>query len=262
MIDSIAIPQSGERFVDIHCHCLPGIDDGPRTCEQSLDLCRALVEDGIDVAIATPHQLGRYCDNTSDRIRGEVGRLNEELQRNDIALMVEAGGDVRVDERICRLLEEDEILTLADCGRYILIELPHDIFLDIEPLLKQFSSIGVVPIVSHPERHIYLSQRPEIISDWIGCSAQFQITAGSLLGDFGALAKRACLQFIKSRFISVVATYSQGMGSRKPCMTAAFELITAEFGIEVAESLCVENPRRILKGLNTVSVKDVISLAY
>ncbi|MDD5459548.1 MAG: hypothetical protein PHF37_09175 [Phycisphaerae bacterium] len=261
MIDNAAILQEGD-FVDIHCHCLAGIDDGPCTYEDSLALCRALVEDGISVAIATPHQLGRYDDNTSERIRREVDRLNEGLQKNKIALTVEAGGDIRVDERMCRLLQEDKILTLADSGRYILIELPHDVFLNIEPLLEQFSSIGIVPIVSHPERHNYLAQHPEIIADWLGCSAQFQITAASLLGHFGTLAERACLQFIKSGYISFVATDSHGAGRRKPYMTAAFNRIKDEFGVEVAEKLCIGNPQRILKGLDTVPVSDVADFVY
>ena len=254
------MPQVPISFSDIHCHCLPGIDDGPSSYEESLALCQTLVEDGINVVIATPHQLGRYDDNTSERIRAAVGRLNEELLKNGIVLTVEAGGDIRVDERMCRLLEEDKILTLADGGRYVLIELPHDIFFDIKSLLKQFSSMGIVPIVSHPERHNYLAQHPEIIADWLGYSAQFQITAGSLLGYFGTLAQRACLQFIKSGYISYIATDSHGTGSRKPCMTAAFERITIEFGIEIAETLCIENPQRVIRGLEVISARDVVSL--
>ena len=84
--------------------------------------------------------------------------LNEMLKSNGIDLTVLPGGDVRVDERICQLLEADKILTLADGGKYILLELPHQVFLDIEPLLADLSSMGIQSIISHPERHPVLSK--------------------------------------------------------------------------------------------------------
>ena len=150
----------GSRYVDIHCHCVPGIDDGPETMLNGLALCRALVKDGIDTVIATPHQLGRYNGfNDAQKIRDSVRELNERLERNDIALKVFPGGDVRVDERICRLIEEDKVLTLADGGKYILLELPGEVFIDIEPLILGLLSLGIRTIISHPERHVILSKR-------------------------------------------------------------------------------------------------------
>ena len=72
-----------QRFTDIHCHCLAGVDDGPATISQSLALCQGLVDDGITTVIATPHQLGRFNDcNEAEQIREEVSALNEELKNN------------------------------------------------------------------------------------------------------------------------------------------------------------------------------------
>lgn len=114
-----------EHYVDIHCHCLPGLDDGPATMSESLALCRALVDEDTTTVIATPHQLGRFSEcNDVAQIKEVVLSVNEELRSNAIALRVVPGADVRVDERICRLLEEDKVLTLADGGKYILLELP------------------------------------------------------------------------------------------------------------------------------------------
>ena len=89
-------------YVDIHCHCLPAVDDGPATRAEALALCQSLVDDGITAVIATPHQLGRFCDcNEATEIREAVSLLNEELRSTSISLIVAPGGDVRVDERIC-----------------------------------------------------------------------------------------------------------------------------------------------------------------
>src|SRR5215207_1514833 len=91
--------------VDLHCHCLPGLDDGPASLPEALELCRGMVADGTTVAIATPHQLGRYEGrNEGDAVRRAVDELNRTLAAEGVPLRVLPGGDVRIDERIPRLL--------------------------------------------------------------------------------------------------------------------------------------------------------------
>jgi len=250
------IGQSG--FVDIHCHCLPGVDDGPVTRTEALALCQALVDDCITTVIATPHQLGRYSPdvhrgNEAAQIREDVSALNQELKSNDVPLTVVPGADVRVDERICQLLEADKILTLADGGKYILLELPHDVFIDIEPLLVDLASLGVQAIISHPERHPILIKQSGILLKWLEYSAYLQVTSGSFLGQFGQTAQRAAWRFLSSGWVSFVATDSHNLEGRRPCMKAAFERISNELGQTIARLVCIENPLRVLKGQNIES---------
>jgi tyrosine-protein phosphatase YwqE len=185
-----------ERFgaaacVDIHCHCLPALDDGPKDADKAIALCRALADDGTTVAVATPHQLGRYeGKNQADEIRTAVSDLNALIADASIPLTVVPGGDVRVDERLAALIAADRVLTLADGGRYILLELPHEVFVDIRLLVRGLRSSGITPVVSHPERHLSLARRPDIVAPWLAEGAVLQITAGSFLGDFGRLAKK------------------------------------------------------------------------
>ena len=240
-------------FVDIHCHCVHAIDDGPATLSDSLDLCRSLAADGVTDVIATPHQLGRYGEfNEAAQIREKVGVLNRELESNGINLRVLPGGDVRVDERICQLIKSDKVLTLADNGRHILLELPHEIFINIEPLVVDLSSMGIAAIISHPERHPYIAQRPQVLLEWLEKGAHLQITAASLLGDFGSAANKAAWYFLNEGWASLVATDSHDLRGRRPKMRNAFESITAELGEKTARLLCIENPLRILEG------KDVL----
>src|SRR5690348_17027327 len=85
------------RCVDIHCHCLPELDDGPVSMDDAIALCRALVEDGITSVIATPHQLGRYDRlNTAAEIRSIVDELSDRLKEQGVPLEVFPGGDVRL----------------------------------------------------------------------------------------------------------------------------------------------------------------------
>lgn len=244
-----------ECFVDIHCHCLSAVDDGPVTLSESLSLCRALVEDCVTEVIATPHQLGRFSNcNEASQIREQVSLLNEQLERNGINIAVVPGGDVRVDERICKLIEADKILTLADGGRYILLELPHEVFVDIEPLLVELCSLGIQPIISHPERHPVIARQPSVLLKWLEQSAHLQVTSASLLGDFGTMAQKAAWNFLDLGWASLVATDSHDTNLRRPRMKAAFGRISTKLGKDLARLVCIENPSRVLNGQEILPV--------
>lgn len=245
--------QSG--YVDIHCHCLPGLDDGPKNTFESLALCQALVEDGVTVAIATPHQLGQFDGlNEPAKVRDTVLQLNKELENNKIPITVMPGGDVRIDERICQLIEDDKIQTLADGGKYILLELPSRIFIDIEPLLVELAEKGIQAIISHPERHYVLCRQYSILQKWLNCPAHLQITAGSLSGDFGLKAQNAAWEFLRKGWVSFVATDAHNLGSRRPKMKNAYREISLNLSTELAHTVCIENPIRLLEGGEIISV--------
>jgi protein-tyrosine phosphatase len=236
-------------YIDIHCHCLHAVDDGPPTLSQSLSLCRALVNDGIACVIATPHQLGRFSNcNESAQIREQVHILNDNLSENKISLSVIPGADVRVDERICQLIEDDKILTLADDGKYILLEMPHEVLINIEPLLDGLASMGIQAIISHPERHFALAKQPEMLRRWLDRGTHLQVTSGSLIGEFGSMARIAAWNFLSSGQALFVATDAHNLCRRRPNMKVAFEQISIRLGHAVAYLVCIENPLRILEG--------------
>lgn len=236
-------------FTDIHCHCLPGLDDGPRTMDEAIALCQSLLAEGIATVVATPHQLGRFdgC-NDATKVRAVTSRLNVQLQRAGIRLTVLPGGDVRVDERVCRLLQEDRILTLADAGKYILLELPHEIFIDIEPLLTELTVLKVKAIISHPERHIALLRQPKAVLRWLDVGAYFQIDSCSLLGYWGPEVNTAAWYFLDSGWASLVATDAHDTNVRRPHMRAAFKCIRTRLGEDFAHLVCIANPARIVNG--------------
>jgi len=243
------------QYVDVHCHCLPDLDDGPSTMPEAVALCRALVNDGIAAVIATPHQLGRFDGPyTAAKIRLAVADLNRTLSEQRIPLTVLSGADVRVDERIPQLLKSDCILTLADTGKYILLELPDVVFVDIEPLIEELVALKVTPIISHPERHNSLAGRSEMISKWLGHSAHLQITASSLAGCFGSQVETAAWRLLRSGWASLVATDSHDLNGRRPLMREAFRLISTRLNEDLARLVCIENPARVAKGQDLLPV--------
>ncbi len=236
------------KFVDIHCHCLPDLDDGPASLEEAVSLCRSLVADNVATAVATPHQLGRWEPLTGPEVvRCTTRMLNEELVKQGIDLQVLPGAEVRVDERIDELLARDEILTLADTGQYVLLELPWDTLIDIEPLLAQLLRRGIHAILAHPERNIPLLRDPRVLRRWQACGLGLQVTAASLLGDWGRRTKRAAWELVRYGQRVCIATDAHDE-SLSGGMTAAYHALATRLDSDWARRLCAENPARIVRG--------------
>jgi protein-tyrosine phosphatase len=238
-----------KRIVDVHCHCLPGLDDGPKDLAGAMELCWALANDGITDVIATPHQLGRYDGRNSPAIvRGAVVELNSKLREASVPVQIYPGADVRVDERLPRLLASDGVLTAGDSGRYILLELPHEFFIDISPLVATLAQRGMTPIVTHPERNEAIVRRPAILMNWITLGAAVQVTAGSLLGAFGLGAERIAWEWLGRGMVCLVATDAHDTKRRQPCLTETIDAVSRRLSHVTARQICVENPARLLDG--------------
>lgn len=260
--DNIVDAQDGhskwrrrQQFNDIHCHCLPGLDDGPATMADALALCQRLVAEGIATVVATPHQLGRFDGrNEAARVREVVSSLNKRLRTSNIPLKVLPGGEVWVDERIRQLVEADKILTLADAGRYVLMELSPQVFIDIEPLLTELTSVGIQTIISHPEKNAPLVAQPRVLFGWLQHSAHLQISAPSLMGDFGLEVQRAAWHFLGCGWATLVATDSHDIGVLRPRMRTTFGRLSAKLGEGLAHLVCVENPSRVINSQDILPV--------
>lgn len=247
-------------FVDIHCHCLAGMDDGPTDQRESLALCEALAADHIDTVVATPHQLGRYDgSNESPEVRQAVAHLNQLLTENQIRLTVVPGGDVRLDERIGSLVQSDRVLTVGDGGRYIMLELPHEVFIDPGALMVELGGAGLRAVVSHPERHRFLARMPQHVRQWIPYGAGLQLTAASFLGQFGRLSEQAAWLFLEEPLPLLVATDAHDTVQRPPCMTEAYNLLAYQLGRGPADILCIENPKRLLAGEDLLRLDGEVS---
>ena len=142
-------------------------------------------------------------------------------------------------------------------SKAILLELPHEIFIDIEPLLVELSHMGIQAIMSHPERHPVIAKRPELLLKWLDRSVHLQVTCGSLLGDFGSRPQAAAWHFLCMGWTSFVATDSHDVGGRRPRMKAAYEQIAARLGSAMARLVCIENPLRVFQGRDVFFARDV-----
>lgn len=237
-----------QPFVDIHCHLLPAIDDGAADEPTALEMARTAVRDGIQTIICTPHQLGSFSTNRGPAIRRRVAKLRDRLAAEGIPLSILPGGDVRIEDTLLASLRSGDVLTLGDRGRHVLLELPHELYFPLEPLLAQLAAAGLVGILSHPERNQAILTRPALLRSLVKAGCLLQVTAGSLLGGFGPLAQSLAEDLLRQGLIHFLATDAHGTRSRRPVMRRAYERAAELAGEEVADQICCENPRRVAEG--------------
>ena len=237
-----------DQSVDAHCHCLPGIDDGPRTMAEALELCRALVADGITTVVATPHQLGAYeLRNDGTRVRRGVAELRAALAAEALPLNVLPGAEVRIDERIPWLLDAGDVVTVGDARSHLLLELPQNHYVDPLPLVRTLARAGVCAVITHPERLPFVVRHPTTARRWLDAGALLQVTAASLAGRFGADAEELGWALISAGMVAAVATDAHGARRRSPRMTQAIAMIEERQGRAAAADLCIDGPRKLVR---------------
>lgn len=235
-------------FTDIHCHIVPGIDDGARDEAEALAMAAAAVRDGTATVIATPHQLGGNAHVTAADIRSGVAMLNEALRRAAIPLDVLPGADVRIEPELPALLRRGDVVTLADRGRHVLLELPHDAYVPLGPLLDSLRKQGLTGILSHPERNKAMQARPDTVAEVVRDGGLIQITAGSLTGGFGNSARTLAEMCVRRRLVHFVASDAHDTTRRPFGLAAARDVVTKLADQRVTDAVTLENPTRVAAG--------------
>jgi protein-tyrosine phosphatase len=233
--------------IDVHCHILPGIDDGPKTMDESLAMCRIAATDGIATIVATPHcYKGRY-PNDASTIMPAYDLLKRRINDAGMALNLLVAGDMHIDPDLASFLQDNP--SLCPGGRFVLIELPAEaIPRFVEKFLFMLRLKGFIPILTHPERNHTLQCHPELVEDWIKSGAFTQVTAMSLTGEFGPESQSTAFSLLDRGCVQFVATDAHSANWRKPLLSRAAALLRERIGEEGTRLLVDENPRRILAG--------------
>ncbi|MCG8586555.1 MAG: hypothetical protein MI757_17770 [Pirellulales bacterium] len=236
------------RFVDIHCHLLPGIDDGAKDWRDTLEMARMAAADGFDTIVTTPHQLGNWAQNTGDDIRHLTAQVQNVLREQKIPIKLLAGGDVRIEPDMIEQIRRGEVMTLADHGRHVLLELPHELYVPLDRLLKDLRAAGLVGILSHPERNQGILAKPEVLEPLVRAGCLMQVTAGSLAGSFGPDIMKFAEWMVGEGLVHFLATDAHSPRSRRPMMSRAFYAACDLVGERYAIEMCSDNPARVAAG--------------
>tara|TARA_Y100000385_G_scaffold36821_1_gene34381 strand:- start:697 stop:1527 length:831 start_codon:yes stop_codon:yes gene_type:complete len=235
-------------FVDIHCHVVPAIDDGSSNEMTSLKMAQQAVEDRTKAIIATPHQLGTNSGVTVEAIKIGVAQLQERIRSESIDLTIEPGADIRIDPELPQLLEQGKVLTLADRGKHVLLELPHDTYYPLDQLLKSLRRQGLVGILSHPERNRGIIKNPDVMWEVIEAGGLLQITAASLTGAFGSSCQEIAELTVDEGLIHFIASDAHDTKHRPFGMRDAYDTICDMASEKLADLVCCENPARVFEG--------------
>lgn len=231
-------------MIDLHCHVLPGIDDGPETIEDSLALARASASLGTRVIVATPHVSWHYPTEASTIVR-LTDELNERLRLEEIALEVRAGAEIAMT-RVSEIdAEEIELLRLGG-GPWVLLEPPFSpIVTGIEQMVGSLQYADHRVLLAHPERCPAFQRNPEMVETLVRGGALTSITAGSLTGRFGGTVHRFTRHLVEKRLVHNVASDAHDTLKRPPGIAAEL----AEAGLEkLTDWLTREVPAAILAG--------------
>jgi protein-tyrosine phosphatase len=241
-------------LIDLHCHLLPGIDDGAKDIDMSLAMARMAVADGITVTACTPHILPGVYNNSGPAIIAAIGRLQEALKRAGIPLRLVEGADAHIAPNLADQLRAGEALTI-NRTRYLLLEPPHHVVPPrMEDLIFGLQTAGYVPIITHPERLSWIEKHFSLIQRLVNSGNLMQLTAGSFLGRFGRRPRYWAERMLDEGLCHVLATDAHNQEQRPPQMAEARDMIARRLGDEEANNLVMTRPLAILKNANPIEL--------
>jgi protein-tyrosine phosphatase len=258
-------------MIDIHAHILPELDDGAKTLEESIQMCRISYHDGIRTIVATPHILPGIYKNDRSTILSKLQQLNNALMKfgvqssefvvknsdsmtqrlNDpmTGFKLLPGADVHFSSDILQRYEKGEIVTVNDQGRYLMVEFAFQgIPYQAEEVLFQLLTKGIIPIISHPERNMEIGQRPKRYYEMIRMGCLGQVTAMSLTGEFGSGVRRIAEKLLTNRLIHIIASDAHSTDGRPPILSAAVKAAEKIVGKEEARKMVTEYPEAVIEG--------------
>jgi protein-tyrosine phosphatase len=234
-------------MVDIHCHVLPDVDDGPKRIEDSLVMLRNASKAGVEIVVATPHRFwGPF--NVEVDVRDQlVDDLQNAATKNNIDIQIKPGYECylipEIYEKDDRLVE----LTINKNGRYILTELPmRDIPFYAQTVILALKDRGITPVIAHPERNTAISKNPNILLDYLRKGCISQLNAGSILGYYGRTIQETARILLQHNLVHLVASDMHSITSSP--MSKAFPVVGTLVGLEKASDMFDAIPRRIVMG--------------
>lgn len=249
------------NLIDLHCHILPGVDDGAKDLPMALDMARAAVNQGITHILLTPHHMdGMYTNHKKDVI-SKTADFQAELDAAKIPLTVFPGQEVHLTGELLQAIDEDDILFMDEGGKYLLLELPHSGIPEYaETVIFELIARGITPVIAHPERNHGFQKDPDRLYDFVEMGCLTQLTSSSYLGVFGDHVEHLTQRFIDANLGFVFASDAHNFEGRRFLMGDAFRKLTKETTERKAE-LFNYNARSIVNGdpIDTTDIMHVSS---
>lgn len=235
------------KWIDIHSHILPGIDDGATNLEETMRMLKKAANGGIEHIIATPHFHYRRGHAKPEQIRMLVENARRLIAEEGISIQLDAGNELYCTHELLQMVKDGEALTLAD-SNYVLLEFSPDTERKkIQNAVYQFLCEDYYPIIAHVERYEAFQHDWEFTEDVSDMGAYFQVNSGSLSGTFGWRIKKFSRMMVQRGMVQFVATDAHDLQKRSPVFMKAETWMLKKLGAVETEKILYRNPKMILK---------------
>ena len=232
-------------MIDVHCHILPGVDDGPKTLEDSLEMIKIAYEDNITDIIATPHINHPFQFPGEENSNNQFQLLKEKARKLYPDITIHLGSEIYIMPSF--LIDIKENLTALSDSAYILIEFARETLgTAILDAVHELKLKGYRPVVAHIEMYSDVVARPDIVKEIRKSGGYIQITASSLLGKHGKEISGFIKTLLADKDIDFIASDGHSASSRRPVLSHAYDYIEDKYSKEEADRLFVTNPKHIL----------------
>jgi len=235
-------------MIDLHCHLFPGIDDGPRELSDSMELAKLAVENGITHAVVTPHITpGRY-DNDLFSISTAYQAFKQSLIEYEIKLNIGMAAEVRLGPEIFTLFEEERLPYLGEFGgrKVLLLEFPHDhIPPGSDKMVKWLFDHNIIPMIAHPERNRDILWKISKLQPFVEAGCLLQITASSLVGNFGLQAEQCAMTILEKGWVTILASDAHNLHKRLPEIEPGRAVVEEILGKEASWKMVRDIPWEI-----------------
>lgn len=245
-------------MVDLHCHLLPSLDDGPATDEEALELARRMVGDGVGTVVAVPHLRYNGSQISLDKVGATADRLQARILSEGLDLSIVVGTELPLIDAASMNKQELAAHSIGRRGRYVLTEpTPMTPIRNVEEALYHVRLMGFQPILAHPERVIAYQRHPRDLEGVVHTGSLVQLGARALLGHEGPEVEQACRAMLKSGLVHSVASDSHNCDGRYGDLAEARRLLARLVGKSGALRLVLDNPSAVLEGWDALSIAPV-----
>jgi protein-tyrosine phosphatase len=239
-------------MIDLHCHILPGVDDGAESIDVSLAMARMAASDGVQTIVATPHFFREDCSSNNFALVDERRReLSEALVRDQIAVEIKSGAEVHISHDLISEIRENRKSLVLNGSGYMFVEFPSGhIYPGVKNLFFDLMTEGIVPIIAHPERNAVLARQASLLYDLVQVGALAQANGGSIMGLYGPEARETILRFLECHLVHFLASDGHNSSSLPPRLSEAARCAESVIGKEEALCLVDRNPQAVLDDLD------------
>ena len=244
-------------MIDLHCHILPDVDDGPREWEESLQMCEMAFRDGIHTMVATPHIKPGVYEPAKKLILSRIKELNGRIRKTKwatnptgaVPLTILPGAEVHLHPDIISKIDDVTINPSSGPIRYFFLELPdYFLFSRVKELIRELRSKNIIPILTHPERNLTIMRNKRLLFEFIKAGILSQVTAMSITGEFNREIQKITKKMITSDLVHIIASDAHSRDRRPPILSRAVKEAAKITGIDRAEKMVRDIPQAVIEG--------------